>query len=136
MLFRSVSQSRYGDVWEWADGAVLNTLVYKLTRNPSLYNDTGAGYEISAACGMTASANSNKYITKLQLTNDLGFLPAASGGSSSTFWCDNMWIDDAVQVVQFGGALTNAAWTGAFCWYLGTVASSTAADVGSRLCRA
>lgn len=126
----------YGNVWEWADGAVLNTLVYKLTRNPSLYNDTGAGYEISAACGMTKSANNDKYITKLQLTNDLGFLPAASGGSSSTFWCDNMWIADAVQVVFFGGGWGDAAQAGAFCWTLDSAASYAGASVGSRLCRA
>ncbi len=125
----------YGNVWEWVDGAVLNTKVYKLTRDPSLYNDTGNGYEISAACGMTASANSDKYITKLQLTNDLGFLPAASNGSSSTYWCDNMWMADAVQVVIFGGSWYYAASVGAFCWSLSASASDADSYVGSRLCR-
>lgn len=126
----------YGNVWELVDGAVLNKLVYKLTRDPSLYNDTGAGYEISAACGMTALDNTNRFITKLQLTNDLGFLPAASGGSSSTFWCDNMWIADEVQVVAFGGAWDGMTKAGAFYWYLSNVASGVATSIGSRLCRA
>lgn len=125
----------YGNVWEWVDGVTLVNQSYKITRNPSLYNDTGANYEISQASGCTAAANNDKYITKVQGTNDAGFLPAGSGGSSSTYWCDNMWTADATQVVRFGGAWNDAARVGAFCWRLDNVASSSASDLGSRLCR-
>lgn len=125
----------YGDTWEWADGAVVKNDVYKLTRDPSKYNDTGDGYEIEMASGMTAANNNDKYITKLAMTNDVQFLPVASGGSSATFWCDNMWLADAVQVVGFGGCWVYAARAGAFCWYLDNAASSAGAAVGSRLCR-
>lgn len=125
----------YGNVWEWVDGVCSINQVYKVTRDPEKYNDTGAGMEISVATGLTANANNDKYITKCKLTNDLGFLPAASGGSSSTHWCDNMWTADASQVVGFGGSWTLAAFVGAFCWILAYAASSAHADVGSRLCR-
>ena len=126
----------YGNVWEWADGVVLDNKVFKLTRDPSKYNDTGVGYEISAASGMTAAANHNKYVTQLQMTNNLMFLPANSGGSEATFWCDNMWIADAVQVVSFGGAWSYAARAGAFSWYSSDSAALAHSAFGSRLCRA
>lgn len=126
----------YGNVWEWVDGVCSISQVYKVTRDPAKYNDTGANMEISVATGLTASANNDKYITKCKLTNDLGFLPAASGGSSSTFWCDNMWTADASQVVFFGGHWSYAAAAGAFCWHLDSAASAAYASFGSRLCRA
>ena len=125
----------YGNVWEWVDGIVYTSNVYKLTRNPDIYNDTGDGYEIAMASGMTAANNNDKYITSLACQKDAPFVPIGSGGSSSTFWCDNVWIADGVQVVRFGGCWTNAAKVGAFCWTLDYSASSASAYVGSRLCR-
>lgn len=128
----------YGNVWEWVDGIVLNNLTYKLTRDPAKYNDTGDGYEISAPSGLTAAANHGKYITQLQFTNDLGCLPANSGTSgsgSNTFFCDYMWVAEAVQVAFFGGRWSNGAAAGAFFWALADGAGSAASYLGSRLCR-
>lgn len=129
------AEDAFGDTWEFGDGACLVNGVYKLTRDPSKYNDTGEGYEIELASGMTAANNNDKYITKLAMTNDVPFLPVASGGSSATFWCDNMWIADAVQVVMFGGRWHDAAVAGFFYWSLHATVSSASAAVGSRLCR-
>lgn len=125
----------YGNVWEWVDGVVYTSNVYKLTRDPALYNDTGDGYEISHASGMTAANNNDKYVNRLILHKDAQFLPFTSGGSSSTFWCDNVWVADGVQVVHFGGRWGSAAMAGAFCWSLGSSAWSAGAALGSRLCR-
>lgn len=125
----------YGNVWEWVDGVVYTSNVYKLTRNPALYNDTGDGYEISHASGMTAANNNDKYVNRLILHKDAQFLPFTSGGSSSTFWCDNVWVADGVQVVVFGGCWNSAAMVGAFYWNLNSSASSAVAYFGSRLCR-
>lgn len=128
----------YGNVWEWVDGAVLNNLVWKLTRDPSKYNDTGDGFEISVASGLTAEANNSKYVTQLQLTNDLGFLPAnsgTSGASSNTYWCDYTYLAEAVQVVGFGGGWNRGAGAGAFYWHANFSASTSSLNVGSRLCR-
>lgn len=125
----------YGNVWEWVDGIVYTGNVYKMTQDPDLYNDTGDGYEITHASGMTAANNSDKYITKMRMFASALFLPVGSGGSSSTFWCDNVWVADGVQVVLFGGAWINAAAVGAFCWYLYYSASVASAYVSSRLCR-
>lgn len=128
----------YGNVWEWVDGAVLDNLTYKLTRDPSKYNDTGSGYEISQPSGLTAAANNGKYLTQVQGTNDLGFLPANSGTSgsgSNTYWCDYMLVAEVVQVVQFGGSSFKDAAAGAFCWALSAGAGRSGSDFGSRLCR-
>lgn len=128
----------YGNIWEWVDGVVLNNLTYKLTRDPSKYNDTGDGYEISVASGLTAAANHGKYLTQVQGTNDLGFLPANSGttgSGSNTFWCDCLWVAEAVQVVAFGSLWNSGAHAGAFCWRLADGAGYANSIFGSRLCR-
>lgn len=125
----------YGNVWEWVDGIVYTGNVYKMTQDPDLYNDTGDGYEITHASGMTAANNSDKYITKMRMFASALFLPVGSGGSSSTFWCDNVWVADGVQVVSFGGYWSNAAEVGAFYWILYYSASNAHAAIGSRLCR-
>ena len=127
----------YGNVWEWVDGCCLVDGVYRLTRDPAKYNDDAIRYEIASASGMLSNVN-DKYITKVMGYNDVGFLPAAaSGGSSNTYWCDNMWFDDQdTRVVLFGGAWNFAARAGAFCWILDNAASFSYVNVGSRLCRA
>lgn len=125
----------YGNVWEWVDGVTLVSQVFKITRNPDNCNDTGANAEISQPSGCTASANSDKYITKVQGTNDAGFLPAGSGGSSSTYFCDNMWTADDTRVVRFGGTWNDVARVGFVYWALNSTASIAYAIIGSRLCR-
>lgn len=128
----------YGNVWEWVDGIVLDNLTYKLTRDPSKYNDTGNNYEISAPSGLTAAANHGKYTTQLQFTNDLGCLPANSGttgSGSNTFFCDYLWVAESVQVASFGGRWSSGADAGAFSWDLAYSAGVAGAAVGSRLCR-
>lgn len=127
----------YGNVWEWVDGIVFNALTYKLTRDPSRYNDTGNNYEISAPSGLTA-VNNSKYVTQLQFTNDLGCLPANSGltgSGSNTFFCDYLWVAESVQVVHFGGSWSSGVSAGTFCWRLYDGAGDTGANIGSRLCR-
>lgn len=125
----------YGNVWEWVDGIVLNALTYKLTRNPSLYNDTGSDYEISAASDLSNANDNGKYLVSVKGTNDLGFLPASTGGSSATYYCDYFWVNDSVQVALFGGAWADGAGAGAFYWNLANSGSYAVAFIGSRLCR-
>lgn len=124
----------YGNVWEFVDGVVLNALTWKLTKDPAKYDDVGTTYEISVPSGLTAN-NTNKYITQIAATNDLCFLPRNSGGSASTFFCDNMWVAAGVQIVFFGAAWNDAARAGAFCWHLAGIASLSDVSLGSRLCR-
>lgn len=128
----------YGNVWEWVDGCCLVNGVYRMTRDPARYNDTGDRYETAKASGMLSNVVNDKYITKVMGYNNYGFLPAAAaGGSSNTYWCDNMWFNEQDErVVCFGGAWYHAARAGAFCWYLDIAASSSLASIGSRLCRA
>lgn len=126
----------YGNVWEWVDGLVFASDVYKATKNPAIYNDTGNGYEYSLASGMTKANNNDKYVTKVAATNQFPMVPVASGGSSSTFFCDNVWLDDNVQVATFGGSWDSAARVGAFSWALVHAVSVAYPFIGSRLCRA
>lgn len=125
----------YGNVHEWVDGVVLNTLVYKLTRDTTKYNDTGNDYEISTPSGLSNAVDNGKYLKSIQGTNDLGFLPASTGASTITYFCDYVGVSDAVQVVHFGGGWSSGADVGAFCWSLSNSASGAYSSIGSRLCR-
>lgn len=125
----------YGSIWEWVDGIVVDKLTYKLTRDPDKYNDTGNGYEISVASGLTVEANHAKYITQLQFTNDLGCLPADSGGSNVTYFCDHLWIAGSIQIAYFGSNWNGASAAGAFCWNLSKDTNHAHLSIGSRLCR-
>lgn len=126
----------YGDTWEFADGVCYVNNRYMLTRDPEKYNDTGSGYEIELESGLKAATDHDKYIVEMAGTNDVPFLPVKTGGSSGTFWCDEVYVADAVQVVPFGGGWSSAATAGAFSWYLNDSASSAYSSIGSRLCRA
>lgn len=127
----------YGNVWEWVDGIVVDNLVYKLTRDPSKYNDTGDGFEISTASGLVNKNDSNKFLMSIQGTNALAFLPAGAGGTSSTYFCDMIWIeDDSIRVAQFGYIYFGYLYAGAFCWAFDCAANYVDESSGSRLCRA
>ena len=68
----------------WIDGCF-----YDSNRNILIgkgnFNDTGSGYE---NFGQASAGNLSGYIDKIQGTNNTGFIPASTGGSATTYYCD------------------------------------------------
>ena len=125
----------YGNVWENVDGVVLVGDTVKLTRDPSKYNDTGDGYEISQVVDLSRT---NGYVKEVQGTNDLGFFPKVvnDGAAEVSFWCDVTWFNPSTKRnVFFGGHYAILAGVGAFCWDLNNEFSYISSNVGSRLYR-
>ena len=123
----------YGNVWEFVDGLTIVDYVCKITEDPSKYDDVGTSYEITA--GTVPSSASASYIKTMQATNDAPFLPSVVGGSETTYFCDALWTNSGTRVAIFGGNWYDAGQVGAFCWFLSNDASSSNANLGSRLCR-
>lgn len=127
----------YGNIWEWVDGMIsYYGSTFYVTRRPNNYGSNYYNLDYAFASALT-NDNSNKYLTSIVGTNLGGFLPANSGGSTNTFYCDNLWIDTRYQKCpRFGGSYHLYAVNGAFCWNLTSGDSTTSDIVGSRLCRA
>lgn len=125
----------YGNVWDLLDGIGSINNIYKITRDPLKYNDDCEGYEILVPSGLTGT-DSSKFIVSVHGTNDAGFLPKLTNGSSSTFWCDIFWMENNKQVSSFGGSYkTSTGDIGVFAIAFNKTVDKFHEDIGSRLCR-
>lgn len=70
-------------------------------------SDTAADYAGYIATGKTIATNfSSTYQTKTGTGNLAMLCTAASGGSSSTFYCDAIWSSSGLRGVLFGGSVS------------------------------
>ena len=69
-------------------------------------------------------------------TNKLGFAPSEGGASTSTYYCDSMFLVTTLSgcVPCFGGSRSYGASVGAFYFNCGDSASYANASIGARLC--
>ena len=117
----------FGNRRWWIDGCY-----YDNNRNMLIgkgnFNNTGSGYE---NFGQAASSNLGGYIDKVQGGNNTGLIPASTGGSATTYYCDygNVY---AGRLPTFGGYRSITSNAGAF--YLNSdTASYSSAHIGGRL---
>ena len=117
----------FGNRRWWIDGCY-----YDNNRNMLIgkgnFNNTGSGYE---NFGQAAPSNFYGYIGKVQGGNNTGFIPASTGGSATTYYCDYGDVS-AGRLPTFGGSRSNPSYSGAFYLY-STTASASTADLGGRL---
>ena len=127
----------WGNIWKWYVGLINNNGTYKVklthgTQDGSTatdYNLTGDGY-------ISAGAVPSGEWQKTQFVNALGFiLPATTGGaSSSTYYCDHFWSNNAqVDVALFGGYSNDGSGCGAFYLDMAALASGANWDIGVSL---
>lgn len=111
----------------WIDGCF-----YDSNRNiligKSNFNDTGSRYE---NFGQASASNQSGYINKIQGTNNTGFIPASTGGSATTYYCDygSLYGDS---LPDFGGMSYDGDVVGGFCLH-SNPASASYAVIGGRL---
>ncbi len=117
----------FGNRRWWIDGCY-----YDNNRNMLIgkgnFNDTGSGYE---NFGQAAPSDLGGYMDKVQGGNNTGLIPASTGGSATTYYCDYDSVS-AGRLPYFGGIRSNASNAGAFS-LLSTTASHSSANVGGRL---
>ena len=118
----------FGNRGWWIDG-----LYYDDKRNMLIgkgnFNNTGNGYE---NFGQAALSDFSGCINKVQGGNNTGFIPASTGGSVTTYYCDYGDVYAGL-LPTFGGFRSNGGdRAGAFYLYSYTAANSYA-DIGGRL---
>uniref|UniRef100_UPI004028CF10 hypothetical protein n=1 Tax=Agathobacter rectalis TaxID=39491 RepID=UPI004028CF10 len=132
-------ENYYGNQWRRAAGLIFANGIAKVKLSPSTkdgskatnYNTDGTGY--IKIPNSTPSGTSGGYI-KDMLYTALGMFPTSIAGSSSTYYPDGCWVDNAIiAFIRFGGRLTSDRFCGAFCMYLSEMSNATGADCGSSL---
>ena len=132
-------ENYYGNQWRRTVGLIFANGIVKVKLSPSTkdgseatnYNTDGTGYiEIPNS---TPSGTNGGYI-KDMLYTALGMFPTSITGSSSTYYCDSGWFDNAtIAFALFGGALNRGARCGASSVSLDSDAGSTGWNIGASL---
>ena len=120
----------FGNLNQWIDGFMTGDGAIKLADGD--YNDTGAGYE-AHPISISVYGDNSKIAAG---TNKLGFAPSEGGASTSTYYCDSMFLVTTLSgcVPYFGGYRSYGASAGAFFFSCSYSASSAYAFIGARLC--
>ena len=121
----------WGNVYQWICGLYCNGSYNLLTTTDNFGTSTTASnWEYSVSSGV--SSNTYGYTTKLQGTNNGGFVLKANGGSSTTYWCDYAYLCSGCFPLV-GGTWNYGASAGVFDCRVSWGASSSDSYVGSRL---
>ncbi|WP_317165257.1 hypothetical protein, partial [Odoribacter splanchnicus] len=135
-------ENPFGHVWSWTDGCKCN-----------IQSADAGGVSEFFVCTDPAKFQSNDYTdyekrgelprnegyVKIMMIGEYGEnMPTAVGASSTTYFADyfytNVVSNTGQRGVLFGGSADNGASAGFSCAYTSYTASTTNADVGSRLC--
>lgn len=94
------------------------------------YNETGSGYLTFT----TISSNLTGYVTKMTANNVMGYIPSATGGSDTTYYCDTAYIYTSSST--YYGCLGGYSYYGAYCGFrvlLDNDASHSGWNIGGAL---
>lgn len=116
----------WGCAWRRIAGLVGNSAggyAYKMTYSnadgstATSYNSNGSGYLTAQSVDGTAiSRPANGYVTRIAIGAAGGWFPQATGGSSSTYYCDNYYSGTGYLLA--GGYSSIGALCGCWCLYL------------------
>ena len=121
----------WGNVRQWICGLYCDSSYNLLTTTDNFGTSTTASdWEYSVSSGISSSTYG--YATKLQGTNNGGFVLKTSSGSSTTYWCDyaRLYSSDFPFV---GGSWSYGDYAGVFYCNVSYSASASSSDFGSRL---
>jgi hypothetical protein len=111
----------------WIDGCFYDSDRNMLIGKNS-FNDTGSGYD---NFGQATPSDVSGYIDKVQGGNNTGFIPASTGGSATTYYCDYGYLNGG-ELPYFGGDSHYGDTSGGFSLASHAASSATAA-IGGRL---
>lgn len=135
-------ENPFGHIWQWTDGINVQitpndgdgvSRVY-VCDDPSKFNDINyTGYR-----HVGNEARAEGYVKAIIFGEEGDIMPAEVGGGDSVYFCDyhytNIPTSTALRGVRFGGTAVSGARCGFAFASSHNAPSSTAANVGSRLC--
>lgn len=123
----------WGNVCQWMSGLLISgTYIYTTTDNFSI-STIGSNFEYKVSLGLNTVAN--KYITKMQGTNNGGFIAASNTGSGSetTYYSDTQQIGNGSYFPFVGGSIKSDFSAGIFYMTSYENENTPIATVGARL---
>lgn len=138
-------ENPFGHVWSWTDGLHVKvqsagsgekSIFYRAEDDdPANFQDSNYnGYEVRGEIPRASG-----YVKKIVCGEYGDIMPLQTGGSSTTYFCDNFYTDipssgEALRGVFFGGNAHYGAAAGLAYAYTYSAPSLTLTSVGSRLC--
>lgn len=133
MIYRGI-ENIFGNLWTAVDGLNIKDYVAYICDDPTQYASDKfvAPYK---AIGYTNLQTSDVYTSKLGYDEEHPeiALPIEANGSSGTGTCDYYWSSTGNRIAFVGGALSNGAKAGLFCWGLSSASSRAFWYCGARL---
>jgi len=117
----------WGNIYEWIGGLKTDASYNFMVGDVA--NTTGSGYT-SVSSGL--SGNIDGYISNVSGQEKTGFLPIATSGSDTLYYCD-YGIVIASSFPSFGGYWSSSAYAGIFFLYVIYSAANTYSYLGARL---
>jgi hypothetical protein len=138
-------ENPFGHVWSWTDGLHVQAQSVEAGNKHVFYraeNDDPANFQDSNYNGYEVRGElprADGYVKKIVCGEYGDIMPLQTGGSSTTYFCDNFYQNipasgTSLRGVSFGGAASSGASAGLAYAYTRSAPSSTSADLGSRLC--
>lgn len=127
-------ENPFGNVWEFICGFIQTDKGYYLTDEHTKMDNIS---QMTLIPKDLTSKLTNGYITDMEFPQgwEWTFIPKATGGSTSTYYCDYYWSHDPGEenITLAGGDWDNGANCGVACLDCAYVASGAWAAVGARL---
>ena len=120
----------YGNLYQWVDGLYCDSSYNIKTDYNNFTGTDGSAFRYSQSSGL--SSNIWGYISKIQGTNNIGFVLESASGSSSTYYADYTGLYSGYFGL-FGGDWSVGAAAGAFRLYVGYAASASDSNLGCRV---
>ena len=120
----------YGNLRQWIDGLYCNSSYHIKTDYNNFTGTDGDHFRYSQSSGI--SSNINKYMSKIQGTNNTGFVIESGGGSTTTYYADDASLYSN-SFSDFGGSWSARAAAGAFPLGVHYVASDSYSNLGCRV---
>ena len=121
----------YGTTWQWLDGINIRDNQIYICNNPANFSDSITQYYSDTNTAFGAGS----YIKSLAYSNEYSwvFVPASSGGSSSTYIPDDTYGGEGLRVLMVGSSYSYGLGSGMYIWAQNYKADSSMSYAGWRL---
>ena len=120
----------YGNLYQWVDGLYCDSSYNLKTDYNNFTGEDGSAFRYSQSSGI--SSNIFGYTSRIQGTNNTGFILKSAAGSSSTYYADYAYLYSGY-FGAFGSYWSAGAFAGAFLLRVRYAASESYSNLGCRV---